>query len=567
MDLERYTKEGQESKLQTKNKRTVFNMTHNLTTTFIAGKLIPILIKPVLPADTIKINLKSLIRMVTPQVPVMDNLICDIYAFYIPNRLCTTHQGDWEKVQGVNFESNWTNKTEYTLENTGNTIKLTTSDIEEANSVYEQSLLNYIGLPVNFSFDTNIPINTLSIRGYYSIWNDWFRDEKVQEIHVLGGWASTNNTSVPINLAQINDLALTNSSLLSVNKKLDKYTSAYLEPQRGEAVSIPLGSEAATITATGTQNTILTLQNRDASYNTQLRALTTGQLDLSKRPSQSNIDPLYIDTSNIANNLKVDLSEVTAATINQLRQAFAIQAIYEIDAKGSKYNQLLKNHWGTAPTDLTLNRSQYLGSTSFDLNITQVLNQSISTEAPLGTTGAYSNTYNQKEYLVNQSFSDYGYVYIMLTIRPYNTYSLGIPRDLTNTRRFDYPTPLLANLGMQPIYKYEIYALKTNDQINTDVFGYQEAWIDYKESQNRANGYVAINSSDNTLHAWTYQESWIAAPTLNYGFIKSSGQEVVDSTLAAQGGKYQFIAQFKFEDNTTRELPYYSTPATLGGHF
>lgn len=564
MDLERYTKEGQESKLQTKNKRTVFNMTHNLTTTFIAGKLIPILVKPVLPGDTIKINLKSLIRMVTPQVPVMDNLICDIYAFYIPNRLCTMHQGDWEKIQGVNYNSAWAPKEEATLLSTQNMISnlSTTSNI----LVQEQSLLNYLGFPINYSITNNeLMVNTLSIRGYYSIWNDWFRDEKTENIRTLGGWASTNNTSSLFNDPILTIIATSNKGLQYVNKKLDKYTSAYLEPQRGEAVTIPLGGEAATITATGAQNAMLILENRDASYNTQVGATTTGQLDLSKRPTQSNISPLYIDTENIANNLKVDLSEVTAATINQLRQAFAIQAIYEIDAKGSKYNQLLKNHWGTAPTDLTLNRSQYLGSTSFDLNITQVLNQTINEQGPLGTTGAYSNTYNQKEYLVNQSFSDYGYVYIMLTIRPYNTYSLGLPRDLTNNRRFDYPTPLLANLGMQPIYKYELYAL--GNKINTDVFGYQEAWIDYKESQNRANGYVAINSSDSTLHAWTYQEMWNEAPTLNESFIQSHGQEVVDSTLAAQGGKYQFIAQFKFEDYTTRELPYYSTPATLGGHF
>lgn len=554
------------------------------TTTFNSGKLIPIYVKEVIPAETVQLNYSSVIRSITPAVPVMDNAFVDFFFFFVPNRLCTVGAQDWQKVCGENVNGFWAPTSETTLVSSGNTLNLKDLTAETVGGVsYKvspQSLLNYLGCPVlpasrvgTGSSNVSGVINTLACRAYYRIYDEWFRDENTQS-PVLG----TVNK---------NDFGKT-TSLVDVNKYHDIFTSTLPSPQKGQSVLLPLGTVAPVITSNNyVQTTAWPLkfernngQHISPSANTR-RGLTLIDINNSGKYNVlgTNSAPGTIvdrdgntlvsnddieENALIPNNLWADLSQATAASVNELRNAFAIQRMFEKDSRGSRYWETLLNHFGVSNPDLILQRPEYLTGKRVPLNITQVVQTSETSDgSPLGSTGAFSNTASS-DYGFTKSFGEYGLIIGLCCVRTSQSYSQGLPKFMLRNRRFDFYWPSFANIGEQPILKKELYFGNSSSD-NDAVFGYQEAWADYRYKGNMITGYFNPDAGDTSLTAWTYTNKFLTYPTLNSDFMKQPKSQI-DGTLAYQESPYQFIANFYFVEKLDLPMPLYSIPGLIDHH-
>lgn len=518
--------------------RSRFKVPHTHKTTFTAGKLIPIGLFEVLPSDTFELDLAAVCRMITPVAPTMDNSFLDVYAFFVPNRIACAHPKDWEKICGENVNGFWAPATEATLDNTGNTVSFGGFNCSPS------SIGAYMGLPINTTSSDTIKISRLPLNGYKLIWNEWFRDQ---------------NTQPP--MTGLNDIFYW-SGCLNVNKFHDYFTTCLPSPQKGAAVTLSLGDIAPVTTdpVNATNGIVWRSLNGSLTGSNGLYTDSTGHM-YSGTSNQSTSTQLQPD------NLVADLSAATATTINQLRQAFAIQRMLEKDARGgSRYREILKTHYGSNIPDNTIQIPQYLGGKRIPLNITQVLQTSSTNEvSPLGTTGAFSNS-SFSDSLFIKSFDEHGYIHVVACVRNNQTYSQGVSKMWTRNRRYDWYYPSFANLGEQAVLEQEIYFGPSHAGIAPgDVFGYQEAWAEYRYIPNRVSGYLAPAAADTTLTAWTYTNYFTDAPVLNSEFMYQPESQIGD-TLVVTDSSYQFIADFYFNMNITRAMPTYSIPGLIDHH-
>ena len=512
--------------------RSKFNMPAKIKTTFKSGMLIPLMWKEVLPGDTFKCDLSAVVRSITPAVPVMDDSFFDIYYFFVPNRLACRHPNDWAAVCGENFNGPFAQATEVTLENTGNFLPITTiiDDGDGDNNVYSMSLANYLGIRIQDYTGFTAKINALPFVAYHKIWNEWFRDQNVE-------------TPIDIeNMFQNNGLNV----LRSVAKVHDFFTSCMPAPQKGASVSLPLGTLAPVITGTehdtnGMTPALKLRRSTDGSVSTGTVGVNSGQVATGSSSTNPGTSYLY------PSNLYADLANATAASINAIRLAFALQKFEEKQGLGgSRYREVLKSFFGVTIPDYTVQVPEYLGGKRVPLNITQVLQtSSTDTVSPLGATGAFSNTgFNDNGFV--KSFNEYGIVMAVACVRTMQSYSQGISKAWTRNRRFDFYWTSFANLGEQPVYKYELYADSTTFVPNASapVFGYQEAWADYRYSPVLVTGNFAPDANDTTLTAWTYTNKFASAPVLNSAFISQPASQIGD-TLVVANSSYQFIGDLR----------------------
>lgn len=521
--------------------RSVLALPFEHKTTINVGDLTPLGLFEVLPGDSFKVDLSAVVRSLTPVAPVMDNAFLDVYAFFVPNRISCLHPKDWEQICGENVNGYWAPTSEATLVNTGNTF-----NIGDVNELLPDSAASHYGLPVSFAGFNSLEVSSLPLIGYVKIWNEWFRDQNVQS---------------PINLTKPTDINFPTTgvfydgslfeSCLRVNKLHDYFTSCLPSPQKGEAVFLPLGSLAPVI---GTA-TLKTLEGNNAVGGTvAIPSAIPGVITSSGAPN----DRLTIS------GLTADLSNATASTINALRQAFAIQRLLEKDARGgSRYRELIQTHFNTTIPDSTVQIPQYLGGHRINLNMNQVL-QTSSTDSsgPLGDTGAFSNTpFNQ--FLFDKSFTEHGYIHILACIRNSQSYSQGIAKHWTRNRRFDWYYPGFANLGEQPVYKRELKFNEVGDNADA-VFGYNEAWAEYRFIPNMVTGYMAAEAGDTNLLAWTYQNRFSSQPSLTGAFMAQQNAQV-SQTLASYS-PYQYFGDFFFNIKATRPMPVYSIPGLIDHH-
>ena len=531
-------------------RRARFKRDYSNTTTINEGDIVPIYVDEVLPGDTISLTQNSLVRMATPIYPVMDNCYMDIYYFFCPNRLLWEH---WENLMGQNDDSYWAPKTEYS-------VPQTTAPPAGWNV---GTIADYMGIPTGIK---NIRVNSLPFRAYARIWNEWFRDENLQQPVVQdmddANEAGSNNPPSHMDSAQRGGLPL------KAGKMHDYFTSCLPEPQKGEASAVPidiaLNAEVITtarnhdvggtalfwkpIQGTPTANTGYQI---GADFRTGTEYAVTETSNKYSQPSST----FMMAPSNLE--LR-ESSTATSININELRQAIAIQHILEADARGgTRYTELLKNEFGVTSPDSRLQRTEYIGGNRIPINISQVIQQSATdSTSPQGNTAAYSLTTSRNK-MMSYSATEHGYILGLAVIRVDHSYQQGLRRMWSRKRRFDFYHPMLANLGEMEVLNKEIYC--QGNETDDDVFGYQEAWADYRYHPNMVTGEMRSNYAQ-SLDAWHYADYYKSLPVLSSEWIQE-GKENIDRTIAVQSEiSHQFIANFYFDQTWTRPMPIYSVP-------
>ena len=527
-------------------RRARFKRDFSNITTMNEGDLVPLYVDEVLPGDTISCDLNGLIRMSTPLYPVMDNCYLDTYAFFVPCRLLWDH---WENLMGQNDDSYWAEKTEYSVPQTK----------APTNGWNVGTIADYMGIPTGVQ---NISVNSMPFRAYARIWNEWFRDENLQQ-PVVQDMDDANNTGSNTG-NQLTD-AQNGGRPLKVAKYHDYFTSCLPEPQKGEGANIPVSAGALPVYWAD--------QNKNFIHSSTAPAFVPKMTD--DTPLGSNytsgdwngsgsgdvnrpVNATNMYTPNQEGFLAADASALTAISVNELRQAIAIQHILEADARGgTRYTEILAHEFGVTSPDSRLQRSEYLGGTRVPININQVIQQSGTTDvSPQGNTAAYSMT-TLRNKMCNYSAVEHGYIVMLGCIRVDHSYQQGLSRMWSRKTRFDFYHPMLANLGEMAVLNKEIYCQGTD--ADNDVFGYQEAWADYRYHPNIVTGEMRSQYAL-SLDAWHYADYYKELPTLSSTWIQE-GEENIDRTLAVQSEtSHQFIADFFFDQTWTRPLPIYSVP-------
>ena len=510
-------------------------------TTINEGDLVPLYVDEVLPGDTISCTLRGLIRMATPLYPVMDNCYLDTYAFFVPNRLLWDH---WENLMGQNDRTYWEETTEYSVPQT----------TAPSTGWAVGTIADYMGIPTGVA---NIKVSSLPFRAYARIWNEWFRDENLQQPVVQD---MDDADTAGDNSQSSNNLygAQAGAFPLKVAKYHDYFTSCLPEPQKGEAAAIP-------IELGGLAKVKWTNQTGGPLGNTNKVRVNIDHASNDIMAQEANGNQIFAQLEQIGGGdytgyLNADLASVAqvSVTINELRQAIALQHILEADARGgTRYTEILQHQFGVTSPDARLQRSEYLGGTRVPININQVIQNSGTTDtSPQGNTAAYSMT-TMVNKMCSYSAVEHGYLVILGCIRVQHSYQQGLSRMWTRKSRFDFYHPMLANLGEMAVLNQEIFA-QGNEQ-DTEVFGYQEPWADYRYHPSIVTGEMR-STYDQTLDAWHYGDHYTKLPKLSSEWIRE-GTENIDRTLAVQSSNsHQFICDFYFDQTWTRPMPIYGVP-------
>lgn len=539
--------------------RSKFKRRQDVKLTMNAGQLIPFYCDEVLPGDTFSVDQAAIIRMTTPIFPVMDNCYMDVYYFFTPNRIIWDN---WKRFMGENDTAPWAQQTEYTVPQ----IKITGTS--ERPAPYEGSLLDYFGIPTKISKgeDSSIEINALPLRAYALIWQEWFRDQNVDNpaINSKSDAITTYTDDITkgmdgtaTDIDYILQNAYTGGRPLPINKFHDYFTSALPSAQKSaEPVTIPMTGNAPIYAYTGhklkEKSQVSTGTGNVTEWNTNRFMLGYGTMGLNGKVNGAGADQYF----------GADLSNVTSATINQLRQAFQVQKFYEELARGgSRYREMIYSMFRTRISDKTVQVPEYLGGTRITINMSQVIQTSGTTqESPQGNTAAVSVTpYNGS--MFTKSFEEHGFVIGVCCIRHDHTYQQGIERQWSRKTMFDYYFPVFANLGEQAILKKELYA--QGNATDNEAFGYQEAWAEYRMKPNRISGKFRSNA-EGTLDSWHYGDNYDKVPTLSQQWMKEGDSEI-QRTLAIDN-EPQFIMDTVIDNTSVRPMPMYSIPGLIDHH-
>lgn len=536
--------------------RNTFNRIQNRKDTFNMGDLVPCYCDEVIPGDTFNMSFKMLLRLTSPQIkPTMDDLEYKIWFFFVPFRLV---EQDWAEIIG-NYRDNpdWTVDTSKTC----STITI------PSNGFAVGSVADKFGLPVKRG--AGIKINADPFRAYCLIHDTWFRDENLQRT-VFVDKSNTNVLGVDnINGDYLTDAVL-GGKLLPLYKRHDYFTSALPGPQKGATVSLPLGDKAPVIG----DSVIHALGDYGAQFvaynnlgNLQPGYLHSNNTAPDTRPGFLSADILNQQPVNSGivsqTNLVADLTNATAMSVNDLRYAFQAQLIKECDARnGNRYNEILLGHYGVRSGDARLQLPEYLGCASCLVNSHQVVQTSSTTaDSPQGNLSAFSQT-TLSRHVFKKSFTEHGYVIGVMGVRvKTRTYSQGINKMWSHLSRFQFYYPELAHIGEQPILNQEIFA-QNDDVVNKQIFGYNEAFAEYRYLPNVATGLMRPDVSEN-LAVWNYADNYNVLPTLSASWMVEDKANL-DRTLSISSALTdQFMIDMIFENKSTRPMPIHSIPELI----
>lgn len=540
--------------------RSRFDRSSSYKTTFNVGQLIPFYVDEVLPGDTFSVDTSKVVRMQTLLTPMMDNVYLDTYFFFVPNRLTWSH---WRELMGENTQSAWIPTVEYS-------VPQLKSPATTGWAV--GTIADYMGIPTGVP---GLSVNALPFRAYALICQEWFRDENltdplnvpVDDVNVDG--VNTGN--------YITDVVKGGQPFIAA-KYHDYFTSCLPAPQKGPDVTIAIS-----------QGDVLPVYSLDPAHNptppsgTVIPGFSGGPLSgeiyagTAYKPSvlggASDAVPtdaqFQVESGKngfYPNSLYAYFDgSIPVATINQLRLAFQIQKLYEKDARGgTRYIEILKSHFGVTSPDARLQRPEYLGGSRIPININQVVQNSGtgSSGTPQGTTTAYSLTTDSHSDFT-RSFVEHGFVIGLMVARYDHTYQQGLERFWSRKDRFDYYWPVFANIGEQAVLNKEIFA--QGNEKDDEVFGYQEAWADYRYRPSRVTGEMR-SAYAQSLDVWHLADDYAQLPTLSDSWIREDKTNV-DRVLAVQSSvSAQLFCDIYIRCSCTRPMPLYSIPGLIDHH-
>lgn len=519
--------------------RSSFKTTSAYKTTFDAGWLVPVFFDEILPGDSINLKMTAFTRLTTPLFPIMDNLHMESFFFFVPNRLTWEH---WQAFMGERWPDP-DSSIDY----------LVPQQVCPAGGYEVGSLQDFFGLPTKGQIPegNTVSHNALFLRAYNLIWNEWFRDENLQDSAVVDRGDGPDDVS--------------NYVLRRRGKRHDYFTSSLPWPQKGPSVPLPLGGTAEVVRDPNDRLPHFAYHSdvspTRAGYLTSDSAGNVRYSTAVTPPAGQN--PLYWSYGDTG--LQVDLSTATAATINQLRQSFQIQRLLEKDARGgTRYTEILRSHFGVVSPDARLQRPEYLGGGYSPININPIAQTSGSgatgTTAPLGTLGAMGTSV-LNAHGFNHSFVEHGVVIGLVNVRADLSYQQGLHKMWSRRTRYDFYFPVFAHLGEQAVLNKEIYV--TGDQTQDEgVFGYQERWAEYRYRPSMVTGQFR-STYPQTLDAWHLSQKFANLPALNADFIED--KPPIDRILAvgeaAKGSQFYFDAFFDIRQ--VRPMPLYSVPGLM----
>nr|WBW04087.1 major capsid protein [Microviridae sp.] len=530
--------------------RSTFNRDSSVKTSFNVGDIVPFFVEEVLPGDTFDITTSKVVRMPSLLTPIMDNLYLDTYYFFVPNRLCWTH---WRELMGENTQSAWIPSVEYQVPQIS----------APAGGWSIGTIADYFGIPTGVA---NLSVNALPFRAYALICNEWFRDENLSDPLNI---PVDDATVAGVNTGTFVTDVVKGGKPYKAAKYHDYFTSCLPGPQKGPDVQIPVAQSSnlpVVPLADKVPSNLITTQAYTAT-------MVNGGTEESVMAFNGTGEQITDRTSGtygglgipVINNLWAVEQNPIAATINQLRTAFQIQKLYERDARGgSRYIEILKSHFGVTSPDARLQRPEYLGGNRIPIVIDEIRQTSAtaSSGTPQGTPTGQSRT-TDVHHDVKKSFVEHGFIIGVMVARYDHTYQQGLDRFWSRKDRFDYYWPVFANLGEQAVLNKEIYAQGNAE--DDEVFGYQEAWADYRYKPSRVTGEMR-SSAAQSLDIWHLADDYSSRPSLSDSWIREDSGTVNRVLAVSEANSNQLWCDIFVKNRATRPMPLYSIPGLIDHH-
>lgn len=537
-------------------RRSVFDFSHGHKTTFNAGSLIPVCCMEILPGDSVQVETSKVVRMQTLLTPIMDNVQLETRWFFVANRLTWDH---WQQFCGENTESAWVQQTEYQVPTIG----------APEGGFTTGSIADYFGLPIGVEWKASDPLAPMALpfRGYAMICSDFYRDQNLTDpLNIPKGDANQSGSN---GSDYINDVANGGKPFI-VSRYHDYFSSALPSAQKAvDPVSVrvnysdgfaPVFARDQFIDGYDDPSKFVAAKYRTS--NSYASVINNGAFNVSGiiTPDNSqNINPL----SPI--NLWADVGSLSGdITINDLRLAFMTQRFLERQAVGgTRYIEILKSMFDVTSPDSRLQRPEYLGGNRIPIQIHEVTNNAQSEQDFLGDLGAMSAT-SDVHFDFEHSFTEHGFLFCVVCARYDNSYSQGFDKFWTRHKLLDFYWPIFANLGEMPIFSAELMATAEN-MANKDIFGYQEAWADYRYSRDYVTGEMRPGIQ-NTLASWHLADYYDQVPTLSDEWIRVDKSNIDRVLAVGSDVSNQFFADFYFNMKVTRPMPMFSIPG-INEHF